>query len=104
MMFPLWLQIVFAALSGGVIAKVIDLIAFREKNVYHMMGVMQARIETLESEVRKLRDEKHDAINQLNAASLERMMLQMEINDLYKERGQAPKFPELLNRPIPAKT
>ena len=100
-MIPLWVNIVIAALSGGVIAKFIDLIAFREKNVYHMMGKMQARIETLESEVKTLRNEKHDAINQLNAASLERMMLQMEINDLYKERGLAPKFPELLQKPRP---
>lgn len=93
---PLWAQLLFAALSGGTLAKAIDLIAFRERNVYHMMGLMQARIDTLEKEVHTLRVEKHNFADQLNAARLERTLLQFEVNELCTKAGIEPRYANLL--------
>lgn len=58
-------------------------------------GAMSKELEIAGGEIKSLRRDRHDLLNELQSLRLENYLHKTEINDLYEKLGVPPKFKEL---------
>jgi hypothetical protein len=98
-----WIQVTIAALGGGLLSQLTRLWRGWNASMWREIGALRAHAHTTDKEVQKLRDQRHDLLNQLNRERLQRTvettMLKQEINELCRRLGIAPKYSDLLELP-----
>ncbi len=93
---PYWAQIILVLIStgtlGGLITRAFAWSELREGSFHKIIGdlrvvigKLETRIDGMDREIQKLRDEKHTILNQLNRAQLERDMLEAKCKDMQDE-------------------
>jgi outer membrane murein-binding lipoprotein Lpp len=95
---PLGVLVSYGAsvLSGGLLTKCVDWLRSRERTAVNVMhaeiGRLNERIAALETEVRVIRDEKHDLLDKLFAERMETFLLRHEVNEELRRQGQPLRY------------
>ncbi len=78
-----------------------DISASAQNHLWQELGTLREKLTNMETEIKSLRQSRHQLIGQFYQSQLQIFMLQSEVNELYEGSGKPPKYPNLSGFSIP---
>jgi hypothetical protein len=95
-----WTYVLALVIGSPLLVKIADYFRGRQWTIQRELGAMRERIESLEREVKELRDRYDRRGEELVAARIENMQLKLEVDGLLVELGRPLRYTTQLYTPI----